>query len=295
MGMIKIKIFFRTLLHSFTDPNYYGDVIKAKFNFSLKYFIVFYILLSSLFSIYTLVFVNNEVSPRIDGVVDEVVGMYPNDLIISFDGESSVLSTDGVEEPVVIPMIESEYIETDIESLLVIDTQANAEDISEYGSLLLLTDSYISTISDSSGGFQIFPLDELFAVINDNDSGRKITSVTLDKTFVDTNTPLVKVILHKFARMLPVIVFFGSIIFLIVSRLILLLILTVFNLIFVSLLGKKLRYSKMYQIGLHTITVAEGITKLSSLIFRDSVNSLFSFAFLGISFIALMGIDKKNT
>ena len=68
----------------------------------------------------------------------------------------------------------------------------------------------------------------------------------------------------------------------------------VFNLIFASLLGKKLPYSKIYQMGLHTITVAEGITKLSSLVFKNSVNSLFSFAFLGISFIALLGINRKN-
>ena len=246
------------------------------------------------FSIYSWVFVKNEVTPRIDGVVDEIVSMYPSDLIISFDAESNILSTEGVEEPVIIPMFKNDYVETDIESLLVIDTEASAEDISEYNSVFLFTDSHVSTISDGSGGFQIFPFEEMFATINDNDSGRKITSVTLDKTFVDTNIPSVKVILHKFARLLPVIVFFTAMLFMIISRLILLLILSVFNLIFASLLGKKLSYSKIYQMGLHTITVAEGITKLSSLVFKNSVNSLFSFAFLGISFIALLGINRKN-
>jgi hypothetical protein len=60
------------------------------------------------------------------------------------------------------------------------------------------------------------------------------------------------------------------------------------------ILGKKLTYVKVYQLGLHTITVAEGITKISSLVFRNSATSLFSFAFLGISFIALLGIKTNQ-
>lgn len=44
--MQKLRTFFRTLLLSCTSPEYYADILKAKFSFSLSYLIFFTLLLS---------------------------------------------------------------------------------------------------------------------------------------------------------------------------------------------------------------------------------------------------------
>jgi hypothetical protein len=65
---------------------------------------------------------------------------------------------------------------------------------------------------------------------------------------------------------------------------------TILTTLFNLLLGRGLKYRQVWQIGLHTITVTDTITKLSALVFAGSVAPIYNFAFLGITFIALLGI-----
>lgn len=292
--MQKIKTFFTTLFRSFTDPSYYQDVIAAKGTFSFKYFSLFYVFLSLIVTS-AMAFTFLKTAPNtVNEGLDELVKLYPESLEVTFDTQSAQISTQGVEEPVIITMPKSENITTDLENILVIDTAASAESITDYKTAMLLTQNNLVTINESDSGFQIIPLKELAESLKDPQTGHAITSITLNKNFIESNLPLVKKTIATLIKYAPFAIFPILAIGYIISRLFFLLLMTLITSIVALILGKNLSYGKMFQLGLHTVTVTDGITKLQELVFHYPVPWLYSFAFLGITFIALLAIKPAR-
>jgi hypothetical protein len=78
--MNKLRTFFRTLFKSLTSPQYYTDVLRAKFSFSLTYFFVLQLFLAGLTTLRILVPVTVFDVPKL---ANEAVKLYPADLVIT--------------------------------------------------------------------------------------------------------------------------------------------------------------------------------------------------------------------
>lgn len=293
--MKKLKTFFITIFRSFTDPGYYNDVLEASNSFSLKYFSLYYVFLSLLVvSVFSYSMYQNLPS-LLDSSIDTIVAMYPNDLEVTLDTQKSEVSVHGAPEPIIITLPESENAEITTKNLLVIDTNASVEDFGKYETALLLTKTnLISIANQGQAGYQVIPLTDITEGLSDEASGRTITSLTLNKSFIESNIPLVKSVAQKVMKILPFALFPLFALGYIASRLIYLAFMTLLVSILSVLTGKNLSYGKLFQIGLHTITVTDGITKLQQLVFQNPVPMLYSFAFLGITFIALLGITSTK-
>lgn len=294
--MQKLKTFFIVLFRTCTDPAYYNDVIKASGNFSFKYFTLFYVVLSilsvGLLSATTL----RSLPATVDSGIDTARNWYPENLVVTFDTTKSEISVSGAPEPIIIPLPDSQNVDTKYKNFFVLDTSASPNDFEKYHTVMLLTKTQLISMSSeaSNGGYQVLPLTDITEGMNDETSNRAITSLTLNKSFIESNIPQVKKAALKVIKMAPFILLPLFIFGYVLSRLIYLAFMTLLTLILGMIAGKNISYGKMFQIGLHTITVTDGITKLQQTVFQTPMPSLYSFAFLGITFIALLGITTKQ-
>jgi hypothetical protein len=293
--MQKIKTFFITLFRTFTDPAYYNDVLKASGSFSFKYFSLFYALLS-LLSVGILSATTLRTLPTlVDSGIDTARNWYPENLEVTFDTTKSEITVAGAPEPIIIPLPDSENVDTTYKNFFVLDTSATSDDFEKYHTIILLTKTQLISVGDEGRGnsYQVLPLTDITESLKSDESGRAITSLTLNKSFVESNIPMVKQMAHKAIQMAPFFLLPLFVIGFILSRLAYLTFMSLLTMILSNLAGKNISYGKMFQIGLHTITVTDGITKLQQVVFQSPMPSLYSFAFLGITFIALLGITTK--
>ena len=298
-----IKTFGKTFWRSVTDPHYYADVIKAPFGFSFKYFLLFYFLLSAVMTAFVAIQVLPGARNVADEGVDALVQMYPEDLQLTMDFEAGELSTEGVAEPIVIPIpIDSSIedniqINPDVDNLLVIDTNARVDDFLDYNTIALATKTELVVMADEDvTRYQVIPFSQ-FSSENapiETGTGGQLQSFMVDRDLLDSGVPGIKAFLHQMILVAPWFIFLGVFVFMVVSRLVYLLVMSLFVLTLASLTGRRLTYAKSYQLGTHTVTVADLVTKVQFLLYPTVFPFLFSLAFLGTSLIALMGVRKAR-
>jgi len=290
--MNMLRTFFKTLARTFTDPKYYQDIIAAAASFSFKYFFFFYLLLAVAITTYTSVNFLPTIGEYADQAIDDVVNLYPDDLVLTLDGGQ--LATEGVAEPIIFGLPSEADIglpEEEIENLLVIDTSADVGDINNYKAFILLTKTDAVMRSDESlSAYRVIPLSEISSQMPD-----KI--LKLDKPFIDQQMPQINQALDQLMKMLPWLVFLFLAAWLPISRLFYLLLMSLVTWALASMFGRGLNYGKVFQIGLHTVTIADGVTKLQRLIYPSLFPFLFTLAFLGTTVIALFALKpiKKTS
>ncbi len=162
--MKKIKTFFDTLTKSLTNFNYYKDIEKAKFSFSLKYlYFLFYILsliTSIVFASQLGMFILPNAPKYIETFKSEASSFYPKELVITVkNGEVST----NVKEPY------------KIKNLLTIDTKGNQSDITNDNTPILVTKNSIVT-KDNQNSYKVYPLDTNLNMTIDKKSYDKIIS-----------------------------------------------------------------------------------------------------------------------
>jgi len=144
----RIKAFFYCLKRTFTSPDYYADILKAPFSFSLKFFYGFFFLYALILTSFVTVRYLLPLGDLLKFLPDKLVEMYPSELEVTIkDGEVST----NVAEPYAIPLSRFEKIldELDksvlgesvekVENLVVIDTRGKIDDFSRYRTYVLLT------------------------------------------------------------------------------------------------------------------------------------------------------------
>ncbi len=163
--MKKLKAALHVFYKSLTSPSYYADVIKVNFKFSLKYFAVLVVLA-------TAITFPTSVLPTMmgfkEGLADyetHVLEMYPDDLVVTMtEGRLSINQP----EPYIVPLPEDQkgvYLKSetgvdmsDIENLVVINSQGTIDGLDEHKSLVLINSKNI--LIRSNNKIEVYPLSE---------------------------------------------------------------------------------------------------------------------------------------
>lgn len=241
----KLTVLNRTLWKSLSSLSYYLDVVKSPFSFSAKYFTAFSLLLGTLLT----VSISLSVLPSVNMVVSRLQkragSLYPPDLIIMV--KNGNLSTN-VTEPLRFSIPYELFTDTppavadDKQSyLLTIDTKGSINDFPKNRSAIFITKNQFA-ISDNQDGYRVYPLDEKTNTI--------INKAAVDK-FLKQSLPL----LTFLPFLLVVVLFVVFALFLPLTRLVTLLFLTLVLLVAVRLMRLSLGFAKLYQIGLHALTL----------------------------------------
>lgn len=245
--MSKLNTFLTSFKKSLIQPNYYQDVVKAKFSFSLKYFLFLFLLLSLLTTLAVSIFLVKTVNPYLEKLKTDLPKLFPPELTITI--KNGQVSTN-VTEPYFVPLnpaafppeVSQMLKNQPLQNLLVIDTNTDPSQMQKYQTFALLTKDSVAFIAERNE-IRIKSLQE-------------VKDFYLDQKLVET---IWQKIIPVFKWIIPVMVI-GLILFLpgftILFRFSYL---AVFSLMawLLSKLYKELNlsYSKALQINLHAITL----------------------------------------
>ncbi len=276
--MRRIKFFFRVFWRSISSPEYYQDIAKAKFSFSLKYLYFLLVLISLVWGIK---FSVEAVSyfPKIPAFIDKtkiaLKDLYPPHLVLTV--KNGELSTNVKEPFFVNPPKEWPEPEEKFVHFIAIDTNAKIEDFEKYKSAVLLTKKYIVFWDDNSG-YRIRPIKEI------------VSNITVDRHYYDNLVSKILPFLDNLsyfvilAILFSVLVwpFLGGVISLL-GRLLWLVVASVFVLLIAKIMKKDLGYKKLYQLGMHAVTAPFLIA-----LFFDLIRQPRPFLFTFLIFLAFM-------
>lgn len=256
--MSKFSTFLSTFRNSSFKPNYYNDVLKAPFSFSLKYFLCLFFTLSFLTTFSVSIFLIQKVNPYLSQLKTTLPNLYPDELHLTIkDGQVST----NVQEPYFLPLkpeiFPQEFKDalkgqTIIQNILVIDTQAQPGELKKYQTFILLTKDSVSFLGDRSE-IRIQSLDE-------------VKNLTINKIIINQ---IWKTITPYFPWILPVMII-GLFLFIPFFTILGKFIYLVFISLITFILGRlfkhgEINYLRSLQINLHAITLPTVIIALFQL------------------------------
>lgn len=292
--MKKIRAYFYSLKKSLISPDYYQDVLKAKFSFSLKFFFFSCFLLSLVLgTIY---------SYNAHGLLKEFIlkledlpQFYPENLVVEI--KNGQVKTNQP-EPYFIPLpffkTVKEYPLPSL-NLLVIDTQANIEDITQYQTLALLTGNNLAfRTSKETQEIRVYPLN-------------RIQDFTLDQVLVKTLWQKISVYFKYLVPLATLFIFLGLFMAIPFSKFNHLLIFSLITLVFARILLRSnariispiiktsLAYKKSLQINLHAFilpTLVQEIFKLGGL--TIPIPFFYSLILLIFNLVIISSLKEKK-
>lgn len=250
--MRSLSTFWYVFKNTFTSREYYRDVVKAPFSFSLKFFFLSFTFFAALITVWmtaTSFYPLHRVITE-PLFLSRLAEVFPEELVITID---QGVASSNVQEPYAIPM---ERLDTFIDSisqqvkganseepasLLVVDTKASVEDIFTYNTAALLTKHSIS-VRNGDGEFRTYRLSEDVSARVDRNQIEGVLGVL---------APYLRVVIP-----LVILVMFLCIAFLFpLFNLLYLLLASVLLWIVSRLFHSTLSYGKVYQIGLHLCVI----------------------------------------
>lgn len=277
--MQKITTFLYSLRRTFTSPNYYSDILKAPFSFSLKFFYLFFFIYSMIFTTYVTIKYFLPLKNLIRFLPNKLVELYPSELTITI--KNGNVSTN-VPEPYRFPLknIENLFEEIDkqvlgqstetIENLLVIDTKGKIENFSQYQTYALLTKNHLS-----------YPKDSNIETV----SLAKIENFTINRAVAQNAVNLITPFLRFVVPVLVVSTFLFLLAFYPLTKLAYLLFFSLVLLVIGKIVHFPLANKKSFQLGLHLIVIS---TTLFSII--SSIGFTLRFPFLQTIFLSVLGV-----
>jgi len=278
------KTYFYSLRKSLISPDYYQDVVKASFSFSLKFFFFSCFLLALVLG--TIYSVN--ASKALNKFIFELRNLpefYPENLVIEIkDGRVQTNQP----EPYFIPLPEfptqDQTIASPLTNLLVIDTQGKIEDINKYQTIALLTEeNIVFRQSENTQEIRVYSLDQ-------------IKKFTLNEAFIKSSWQKISGYFKYFVPLATSFIFLGLFISIPLSKFIHLLIFSLITLLFAKILKTTLSYKKSLQINLHAFivpTLAQEIFKIVSL--QIPIPFFYSLVLLIFNLVILASLKEKRT
>ena len=278
--------FFKNIRKSIYDPEFYKGLLEKPFFYSLKYFILFSLLIALVATIYLSFSALPKVNDFLKNIGPTVLDHFPEDLeIVVKDG----LASTNVPEPYFLRILfeapENIEIKPDIrgygiENILVIDTrsdEATLEEFKSYNTIILLSRKTLMHYDDNQ------------VVIK---SLAEMPDFKLDKGFVSS---LLAKIVPYFRFIKPgfiIIVFCGYFAYVFFGRMVYLLFAALLIWVIAKVKKVNIGYKKSYQLGFHLITASI----FYQIIFRFILNTpKVSFLFIGlILFLAFVNLKPAE-
>ncbi len=266
--MGKFRTFFITLYKSFFSPAYYTEILKAKFSFSLKYFLVFFLFYSLIGTALLSISAVPPVSAFLRVLPQKIASLYPPELEIYFkNGEASA----NVRQPYAIPFsrLEDAFSQKvlaaatpgDIMNLLVIDTASgSAENFKSYQTAALLTKTSLIS-QNKQGQLKVYPFESnMNFVINQALVSRITSKIT---PYIKYVVPIMIAGIFLFLLLIPASYFQLYLLFFAFALW-----------LFSKIVKPQLTYSQSFRLGMHLCTIT--IT-LFSLLTLARINLSFPF------------------
>jgi len=284
--MKKIRTFLYVFRNSFIKPDYYLEVLKVGFSFSLKYFLFLFFCLSfiTVVSFSSLMFAKAQ--PYMAKLKTEVINLYPDELELTI--KDGTLATN-VAEPYFIPLkpelfpqeIADGLKKQPIYNIIVIDAQANPADLKQYQTFILLTKNSLAYLQNRNE-IRIQSLEE-------------VKDFSLDKTKFSQAWQKAAPFIDW---LIPGLIFLSLIfvpVFTIVSKLIYLCLFSLITLIIFKLFKlKKLKFVKAWQINLHAITLPTIVIALFQVLRAEIKIPFFSTIILLIFNLIIIATIKEK-
>ena len=283
--MKKLATFSHVFWNSISSFTYYHEVVKARFSFSFKYFLMFSFILGTLLTIIISVTFVPDVNAFLRRFALRAPALYPNDLVITVkDGKLTTNVTEPLRFPVPLELLSDTpgvVSDQNQEYLVTIDTNAQINDYTKSNSLIFVTREQV-VIPDNDGvGFRVYPISSF------NDG-------TIDKATV---TRLLDTLSPWYSFIVPVLIFilwFTLTVLLSMVRLISLGVLTLILRLPAFFMHLPLSYSKLFQIGLHALTLPTLIQILmTSFELYPPIPFFNSIVFLLYSLVILSELKRK--
>ena len=288
--MNKLKTFFNTFKRSASDPSYYKDILKAKFSFSLKYLYMlsFFIILVTVLK-FALMFAIAlpTLTPKIQEFKKNMQTAYPAELEVKIN--NGELSTN-VEEPYYFDPFDMKGDDgkSQYEHFITIDTEASVEDYESYQSAILLTRTAAVYPDNQSGTYNFIKFSEFKEPIAINKS--------LYDEMMKKASPLIDAVPMLLTGLIILMVLFGPLIggvFTTAGYMLYLLLATLVTWIVAKLFKTNLGYSKVYQLGMHGITLSVVITTILGLFGKDIPLIFSGIFFLWMAIVLSKLSDEK--
>ncbi len=280
MGFMKIRTYLKSLLNTIASPIYYVDVLNAPFSFSVKFFLVSYLLLTVLA---TSLFTTLDV-PKYQTIFDQTITQleqnFPPGLSFSWNG--SVLTSTLI-QPLQLPFPEDIPRQGQPTHLLTIAPLANS--LSEIKGL-----NPDSLLAIGKTSIYAYNKNGKWTELSLTNTPGFDQAFVLDKSSLPTFTSKWKELYAEVSSLVtilfPVIFFFG----IGAARLFSIVINGVFIFFLLRLVGKGLPYKKVIQISLHIVIVAELIDVLTShFVIQDQLN-MYGLAFWAYLIVVLASL-----
>jgi hypothetical protein len=270
---------FKKIKNSVYGPDYYGQAEKKPFSYSLKYYLLFVLIISFLATIVVSVKTVPQIKSFADYFLGSVINRYPAELEVTI--KSGKVSTN-VQEPYFVGM-PKKWEGAGYENILVIDTKNSftEESFVGYKTACLLNET--SIICYDKKDIKITSLKDV-----------PDTTINKDKiiSLAGKFTPFLRLIYPAFIILVFCVIFFSY-----SWRLAYLLIFAILVWIIAKLKKVDMGYKKSYQLGLHLLTMPVIVTFLLEAVLKLTGTSfnipyLFSILFAISSIINLKRHDQ---
>lgn len=271
--------FLKNIQRSIYNPEFYQGLLMKPFSYSLKYFVLFSLLIALIATIYLSFSVLPKINDFLENVSPTVLNYFPDDLeIVIEDG----LASTNVPEPYLLEMPfgvpEDVEMRPDIqgygiENLLVIDTrsdEATLEEFKSYNTIMLLNRKTLMYYDENQVAIQ---------------SLAEMPDFKLDKGVIASLLAKVAPYFRFVGPLFIVFVFCGYFAFVFLGRMFYLIFAALLIWIIAKIRKVNIGYPKAYQLGLHLITASLLYQLIFGLILDISKSSLL---FIGL--IAILAI-----
>ncbi|MBI2414870.1 DUF1189 family protein [candidate division WWE3 bacterium] len=268
----KLKTFFHVFGKSSSSFDYYKDIERAPFRLSVKYLLALLFIATTVTTIKSAIPIFKNTEPDVRNALENMEKLYPQDLILTIqDGKLTSNKTEAVIIKNPSYGGKSEIGKT--ENLIVIDENGVIEDLKSKNTLMVLNSKNL-LVQDPKQVI-VYPLS-------------KFPDVQIDKTFVQKTAqdalPMIKILPYIIVTLL-----FGiTYAFYVVSRFIYLLAVACVLWGFTLLLGETFSFGKLYQFGIHAMTLPLVLEVILDIV-APSIDISFAFPILNI-IIAIGGM-----
>ena len=268
-----LKKFKKGLVLSFTDLNFYVDILNSPLKFSLKFVFFFYILIGIISGIYFAIVKVPEYRSIVDQTELEIREYYPADWMFDWDGESLAslpLGKKTINFPSSLPKRESLP-----ESLAIIDAQTTNSP--ENIPALIYINSKNLYVNSLSGFWSDLALSDLLGEEKFN-LNREILMQKLPSYTSEAKSSL---------SIIPILVTAGMSIGLFLTRLLSLIFDVIIIHFIMTLLKKPIPYKKVFQLTLHILVPVEVLQQATTLFYPTLDIPMFTISFWTLTVLIL--------